>query len=60
MAFVHVKPKSQWKTVDISASLISGTNFNDLIELQELSDYELEEIDVTYIYLQVYKELIDE
>ncbi|PVD22884.1 hypothetical protein C0Q70_16143 [Pomacea canaliculata] len=45
MAFVHVKPKSQWKTVDISASLISGTNFNDLIELQELSDYELEEID---------------
>lgn len=40
-ALYHVKPKTQWKRVEIPNNLSCGTDFDDLIEIQELADYEL-------------------
>ena len=39
--FVHVKPNSEWKRLEIAPPLLSKKGFEDLICIEELTDYEI-------------------
>ncbi|KAK7501083.1 hypothetical protein BaRGS_00007568 [Batillaria attramentaria] len=47
----HVRAKTQWKKVEIPTELLSEANFDDLIEIQELSDYEILQNDRDHVAL---------
>ena len=38
---LHVKEKSKWKTIKLPEDVLNREDFSGLVDIQELTDYEL-------------------
>lgn len=56
---LHVKEKSAWKTVSIPKDLLSQEEFDGLVDIQELTDYEFVSVNTEVSFFSKISQQLD-